>query len=136
MVRMGKKNYASERYRAKRHSKRRTEGALKNLKGEQKSAMGKTTDEKIDEIHQAVTEMRAQMTADRTICANTHGTLNSRLDGLHKKIAGNGQPGLEQKHEDLARRFDRLEIKIVAWASVAVFVGQLVGPKLLKMAGW
>jgi hypothetical protein len=96
----------------------------------------KTTEKLIWEIHDAVMELKAQRAADKTVCENVHGIVNGRLDGLHKKIAGNGQPGLEQKHEDLARRFDRLEIKIIVWASVAVFVGQIFGPKLLKLAGW
>ncbi len=95
-----------------------------------------TTEEKIDAIHEAVVEIKAELAAKATICAATHKTTDSRLDGLHKKIVGNGQPGLEQKHADLAARFDKLETRFVVWASVAVFLGQMLFPKLSKAIGW
>lgn len=99
--------------------------------------MSKTTEEKIDEIHDIVVRLMAERDADKRICEIKHEAVDSRLSGLHRVIKGNDtKGGLEQNHADLVRRFDKLEVKIVAWASVAVFVGQLIGPKVLEMAGW
>ena len=95
----------------------------------------KSTEDKIDEIHTAVIEMRAQMAADKAICANTHTTVNSRIDGLHKKIAGNGQPGIEKNLETQTRRLDRLETRIIAYATIAMMLVQAFGPKVLKKIG-
>lgn len=96
----------------------------------------KTTEDKIDEIHTAVIQMKATMEADKTICANVHATVNSRIDGLHKKIAGNGQPGIEKNLETQTRRLDRLETRIIAYATVAMMLVQAFGPKVLKKIGW
>lgn len=95
-----------------------------------------TNEEKIDAIHDVVIAIKADLSARQTICTATHNTVDNRLDGLHKKIAGNGRPGLEQKHADLETRFNKLETKVVVWASVAIFVGQIVLPKVAKALGW
>lgn len=96
----------------------------------------KTTEELIWEIHEAVTGIKSDMAARKEICANTHEVMDSRMNGLHKKIVGNGQPGLEQNLASLTARFDKLETKLIVWASTALFVGQLVAPKVSKLMGW
>ena len=90
--------------------------------------MAKTTEEKIDEIHEAVVTMRAQMEADKSICASRHQSIDDRIHGLHRVVKGNGQPGLEGKLELLGRRFDRFEAKALAWVGVAMTVGTMLGP--------
>ena len=95
-----------------------------------------TQEEKIDAIHDAVIRIKADMDARKEICATTHETVDGRLEGLHRVLKGNGQPGLEQKHQDLATRFDKFETKIIVWASVAIFAGQIILPKLVKAIGW
>ncbi len=94
-----------------------------------------TPEEKLDEIHDAVIAIKLQLAAKDTLCAATHKTVDSRLDGLHKKIVGNGQPGLEQNLQTLTSRFDKLETRIIGWASAAVFLGQIIGPKILSLFG-
>ena len=95
-----------------------------------------TTEEKIDQIHDIVIGLKADYGADKKVCIEVHKGVDARIAGLHRVIKGNGQPGLEQKHQDLADRFNRLETKVIIWASVAVVVGQILAPKLLKMVGW
>jgi len=87
-----------------------------------------TTEEKIDQIHEAVVSIQATMAADKTICASIHKGIDDRISGLHRVVKGNGQPGLEQKHQLLADQFTKLEARVVAWASVAVIVGQILSP--------
>ena len=96
----------------------------------------KTTEELVWEIHDAVTGIRADLSAMKTVCKATHDTVDGRIVGLHKKIVGNGQPGIEQNLATLTSRFDKLETKLIVWASVALFVGQLVAPKVSKLMGW
>ena len=96
----------------------------------------KSTEEKIDEIHDAVIQMKADMAADRKICANTHTTMNTRFDGLHRKIVGNGQPGIEQNLQTLTTRFDRFETRFIAYATAAIIVVQVVAPHIAKALGW
>lgn len=91
-----------------------------------------TTEEKIDQIHQAVTNIQAQMSADKSICAAKHEALDDRLHGLHRVIKGNGQPGIEGKQEILARRFDRLEAKVLAWVGVGTAAGSILGPVVME----
>lgn len=95
-----------------------------------------TSEEKIDIIHDAVIQIKSDLAARKEICAATHETVDGRLEGLHRVIKGNGQPGLEQKHQELATRFDKFETKIIVWASVAIFAGQIVLPRLVKAMGW
>ena len=95
-----------------------------------------TTEEKIDEIHDAVIQIKSDMAAGKVVCATVHKAVDERITGLHRSLKGNGQPGLEQKHEELKTRFNNLENKIIAWACVAIFIGQIVGPKLLSAMGW
>ena len=95
-----------------------------------------TTEEKIDAIHDAVIKIQSDMAAGKIVCATVHKAVDDRLTGLHRTIKGNGQPGLEQKHEDLKARFDKLETKVVVWACVAIFIGQIFGPKILSAMGW
>lgn len=87
-----------------------------------------TTEEKVDHIYQAVMDIKAQMSADKTICEARHDSVNERIHGLHRVVKGNGQPGLEQKHETLTRRFDRLEARVLAWVGVGTTVGAILGP--------
>lgn len=87
-----------------------------------------TTEEKVDHIYQTVMDIKAQITADKTICTARHESVDDRLHGLHRVIKGNGAPGLEGKHDALSRRFDRFEAKVLAWVSVAATVGTLAGP--------
>ena len=89
----------------------------------------------ITEIHGHVLEMRAKMDAGREVCDTKHSVVNGRLDGLHKKIVGNGQPGIEQKLGTLTERFDRFEAKALAIVGLAVFLGQIFAPKLLRAMG-
>lgn len=96
----------------------------------------KTTEEKIDEIHDAVIQIKSDMAAGKIVCANVHEIINGRLEVLHRAIKGNGQPGLEQKHQDLVTRFDKFETKIIIWASVATFAGQIILPRFVKAIGW
>ena len=96
----------------------------------------KTTEELIWEIHGAVSDIKAEMSARKEICENIHEVMDARMNGLHKKIVGNGQPGLEQNLATLTSRFDKLETKLIVWASVALFVGQILAPKAAKMLGW
>lgn len=96
----------------------------------------KTTEELIWEIHDAVTSIKSEMSARKEVCDKIHEIIDSRMNGLHKKIVGNGQPGLEQNLATLTSRFDKLETKLIVWASVALFVGQLVAPKVSKLMGW
>lgn len=94
-----------------------------------------TTEEKIDEIHKAVMALQAEREASKTICAATHKAIDDRLNGLHKKIVGNGQPGLEQKQADLTSRFDKFETRVALLASAVLFLGQVFGPKILSAMG-
>ena len=91
-----------------------------------------TTEEKIDQIHQAVTKIEAQMSADKTICEARHHAVDDRLHGLHRVIKGNGQPGIEGKQEILTRRFDRLEAKVLAWVGVGTAAGSILGPIVME----
>lgn len=95
-----------------------------------------TPEEKLDAIHDAVIQIKADLAARSTICAATHNTVDGRLEGLHRVLKGNGQPGLEQKHAELATRFDKLETKVIIWASVVIFAGQIILPKVVKALGW
>ena len=95
-----------------------------------------STEEKIDAIHDAVIQIKSDMSANKIVCATVHKAVDDRLTGLHRTIKGNGQPGLEQKHEDLKTRFDKLETRLVVWACVAIFIGQIIAPKLLAAMGW
>ena len=95
-----------------------------------------TTEEKIDAIHEAVIQIKAEQLANKVVCATIHKGVDARLDGLHRVVKGNGQPGLEQKHSDLETRLNRLETRVVVWASVAVLVGQMLLPRLSKALGW
>ena len=62
--------------------------------------------------------------------------MNSRIDGIHKKIAGNGKPGIEDNLQILTRRLDKWENRVIAYASVAMILAQMFGPKVLKKIGW
>lgn len=93
-----------------------------------------TTEEKVDHIYQAVMDIKAQIAADKTICSSRHEAIDERIHGLHRVIKGNGRPGLEGKHEDLANRFDKLEAKVLAWVSVGAVAGSIAGPVLLDWA--
>lgn len=95
-----------------------------------------TPEEKLDAIHDAVIKIQADLSARSTICEATHKTVDGRMEGLHRVLKGNGQPGLEQKHQELAIRFDKFETKIIVWASVAIFAGQIILSKLVKAIGW
>lgn len=95
--------------------------------------MSKTTEEKIDEIHDAVINIQAEMRANKTICDSVHKAVDDRLNGMHKVIRGNGAPGLIDRHHELENRFDRLEAKIVAWVGVGSIVGSVLGPYVI---GW
>lgn len=87
-----------------------------------------TTEEKVDHIYQAVMDIKARITADKTICEARHESVNDRIHGLHRVVKGNGRPGLEGKLEMLTRRFDRFEAKALAWMGVAMTIGTVLGP--------
>jgi len=94
-----------------------------------------TTEEKIDRIHDAVIKIQSDMTAGKIVCDTIHKGVDERIVGLHRAVKGNGQPGLEQKHEALEKehvalttRFDRFETKVITWASIAIVVGQILAP--------
>ena len=96
----------------------------------------KSVREQISEIHEAVFKMRADQEAAKAICQNVHTVIDRRIDGLHKKIAGNGKPGIEENLETQTRRLDRLETRIIAYASIAMILAQMFGPKVMKKIGW
>jgi len=95
-----------------------------------------STEEKIDKIHDIVTELKASYDADKKVCVEIHRGVDARISGLHRVVKGNGQPGLEQKHQDLSDKFNRLETRVVAWTCAAVIVAQIIGTMLLKKVGW
>ncbi len=95
-----------------------------------------TPEEKIDAIHDAVIQIQSDLKAKKDICLTIHKVVDSRLDGLHRVLKGNGQPGLEQKHADLATRFDKFETKVIAYSVAAIIVVQLLMPKLESALGW
>lgn len=95
-----------------------------------------TPEEKIDAIHDTVTWIKADLAARTTICENTHKTVDGRLEGLHRVLKGNGQPGLEQKHAELATRFDKFETRVIAYSVAAIIAVQLLIPKLESVLGW
>lgn len=96
----------------------------------------KSVREQISEIHEAVFKMRADQEAAKAICQNIHTVIDRRIDGLHKKIAGNGRPGIEDNVQTLTRRLDKWENRVIAYASVAMILAQMFGPKVLKKIGW
>ena len=95
-----------------------------------------TPEEKINAIHDMVIEIRADLTARATICESKHNTVDGRLEGLHRVLKGNGQPGLEQRHSELATRFDKFETKVIAYTVSAIICVQFLVPKLAKIIGW
>ena len=95
-----------------------------------------SVEEKIDEIHTAVIQMKSDLAADRKICGITHSSVNGRIEGIHRKLVGNGQPGLEQNLQTLTARFDKFETKFIAYATAAILVVQVVAPHIAKALGW
>ena len=95
-----------------------------------------TQEEKINEIHDTVIEIKSSIKAEKTICQSQHRIVDERIHGLHRVIKGNGQPGIEQNLQTLSTRFDKLETKIITYAAVAIFLGQIIAPKVLKLIGW
>ncbi len=93
-----------------------------------------TTDERLDLIFTTLTELRADVKADRSICLSRHQAVDDRIHGLHRVVKGNGSPGLEQKHETLTRRFDRFEAKVLAWVGVGTALGSILGPLAMEWA--
>ena len=91
-----------------------------------------TTEEKVDHIYQAVMDIKAQVSADKTICVARHEAIDERIHGLHRVIKGNGAPGREGKQEILTRRFDRLEAKVLAWVGVGTAAGSILGPVVME----
>lgn len=92
-----------------------------------------TTEEKIDQIHEAVMQLQADANANKTICSAKHMALDERISGLHRVIKGNGTPGLEEKLASLCKEFTKFEAKVIAWSSVAIFIGTLLAPKISKL---
>ena len=94
-----------------------------------------TDSEKLDKALEDLAFLKAHMSADKAICRNVHEAVNERINALHRVVKGNGKPGLEGTLAELARRFDRFEAKVVAYAAAAVFLGQILAPKLLAAVG-
>lgn len=95
-----------------------------------------TLEEKVDQIHAAVMQLSANSTAKAEICQNKHDIVDARLNGLHKKISGNGQPGIEQNLVALAQRLDRIEIRLaftMAGITALWQALQVYGPKIAHL---
>ena len=91
---------------------------------------GKSQEEKIDDIHEAVITIKAKMEAKDIVCVVKHEALDKRITGLHDRVLG--EDGLESKHDNLEKRFDRFENKAIAFCAAAVFLGQLVAPYVME----
>lgn len=96
----------------------------------------KTTEEKIDEIHDTVLILKENFTSFKDLCALKHVALDSKVKGLDKELNGNGVPGLVDKHLSLEKRFDKFETKIITWCCAAILIAQVFAPKLAKALGW
>ena len=92
--------------------------------------------EKINATHDAVLTLVAEFKGFKDLCQLKHKTLDTQVSELDTTLNGNGKPGLVDDHLELEKRFDKIETKLIVWASVALFVGQLVAPKVAKMMGW
>lgn len=86
----------------------------------------KTTEQKIDEIHDNVLMLTMNFTAFKESCSVQHKMLNKTMDGYDKDLYGNGKPGIIE-------RFNNLENRLIIWCSVAIVLAQIFGPKVLKL---
>lgn len=91
--------------------------------------MSKTTEEKIDEIHDNVLTLTMDFKAFKESCKVKHQTVEERAIKHDKVLFGNGAPGI-------LARFDKLETKLIVWASVAIVVMQVLAPVVIKALGY
>lgn len=91
--------------------------------------MEKTTEEKIDEMHDIMLMLRADLTAFKESCRVRHETLNVTIDDHNKDLYGNGKPGIID-------RFNKFENRAIGYTIAAMMVMQIIGPKIVKALGW
>ena len=82
-----------------------------------------TTEEKIDQIHDAVITIQVELKAKDKFCSEQHKNIDERLHGLHRVIKGNGSKGLEQKHQDLSDSFIGMKATVFAYSTVGSIIG-------------
>lgn len=97
--------------------------------------MSKTTEEKIDEMHTMLLELKGDFKGFKAQCDLKHTTLDDRVEDLDHELNGNGKPGLAEKHQTLANRFNMLEIRLYTVTALLMLMAQVYGDKIKQFLG-
>jgi hypothetical protein len=81
--------------------------------------MDKHLVQKIEDTHDAVLTIKADLAASQRICIIMHKQVDARFDGLHRVVKGkDGETGLVKELADLKETFDKLFTRLAIWAGV------------------
>jgi hypothetical protein len=94
-----------------------------------------SSDDKINEIHSAVLELRGEFRAFSQLCNLKHQTIDEKMLDLNHDVNGNGKPGLKDKHRSLEERIGRIELRLALAFTMVVILVQVYGDKLKKFLG-